>query len=121
VEIAHNTVEGCGVFVNPNTGWNHVDYYAIAVHSRRTNFSTYVSSSGYDIHNNLIKNTSCFKHGISDAFGVDDQGNGTATDVSIRDNIFINNINPYAGTPMNPIDTMNTPGVIISGNDDSDN
>ena len=121
VEIAHNTVEGCGVFVNPNTGWNHVDYYAIAVHSRKTNFPTYVSSSGYDIHNNLIKNTSCFKHGISAAFEVDKLGNGTATDVSIRENVFINNINPYANTPMNPIDTMNTPGVVISGNDDSDN
>jgi parallel beta-helix repeat protein len=110
VEIAGNTIEGNGLMA-ADTGPDRAPYHAIAAYSRRTNFPTYVSSRGWSIHDNLIANTAGYDTGICACFAVDDRGNGTASDIRIVGNTFVNNAYRPAGSHMTPIYLSPTSGA----------
>jgi hypothetical protein len=121
VEMAYNTVDGNGVALSPTSGYDHMEYYAIDAFSRRTYFPTYISSSGWNIHDNTVQNSKWYKTGICACFATDASGNGTGSNVSIRNNTFINNLNGYTGAHTLPIDTSGAVNVTVSGNDTTRN
>jgi parallel beta-helix repeat protein len=121
VEIAYNTVTGNGVPVSASSGYDHMEYYAIGAFSRRTYFPTYISSNGWNIHDNTVENSTYYKTGICVCFSTDSSGNGTGSNVSITNNAFINNADGFSGTHTQPIDTAGAVNVTTSGNDTSRN
>jgi hypothetical protein len=121
VEIAHNVVDGNGIPVPESTNYDHMEYYAINAFSRRTNFPTYVSSSGWSIHDNVVKNSTWYKTGICACFSADSAGNGTGSNIAITNNTFMNNLDGYDASHTTPIDTSYAVNVIIAGNDASAN
>jgi parallel beta-helix repeat protein len=121
VEIAYNTVTGNGVPVSPSSGYDHMEYYAIGAFSRRTYFPTYISSSGWNIHDNTVENSTWYKTGICACFSTDSSGYGTGSNVSITNNTFTNNVNGFSGANTQPIDTAGAVNVTTSGNDTSRN
>ena len=121
VEIAYNTVTGNGVPVSTSSGYGHMEYYAIGAFSRRTYFPTYISSTGWNIHDNTVESSTSYKTGICACFSTDSSGNGTGSNVSITNNTFINNLDEFSGTHTLPIDTAGAVNVTTSGNDTSRN
>lgn len=123
VEIGGNDLEGNIVPVPVSANYSHMEYYAIDASSRQTNFPTYVSSHGWNIHDNTVANSTWYKKGVCACFNVDGSGNGTGSDILIANNVFRNNINNYVSptTHMTPIDQEGATGVTLSGNDASQN
>jgi parallel beta-helix repeat protein len=121
VEIAYNTVTGNGVPVSASSGYDHMEYYAIGAFSRRTYFPTYISSSGWNIHDNTVENSTWYKTGICACFSTDSSGHGTGSHVSITNNTFVENLDEFSGAHTLPIDTSGAMNVTTSGNDTTRN
>jgi Pectate lyase superfamily protein len=121
VEMAYNIADGNGVPVPVSANYSHMEYYAIDAFSRRTNFPTYVNSSGWNIHDNVVKNSTWYKKGVCACFAVDSAGNGTGSNIKIDNNTFTNNLNDFDGTRTTPIATEGAVSVTESGNNTTAN
>jgi parallel beta-helix repeat protein len=121
VEMAYNIVEGNGVAVPVSANYSHMEYYAINAFSRRTNYPTYVSSSGWNIHDNIVRNSTWYKNGVCVCFEVDSAGHGTGSNIKITNNTFTNNLDRYYSSHTQPIDIEHAVNVTESGNNTSAN
>jgi parallel beta-helix repeat protein len=121
VEMGYNIAEGNGVPVPVSANYDHMEYYAIDAFSRKTYFPTYVNSSGWNIHDNIVKNSTWYKTGVCACFAVDSSGNGTGSNVTITNNTFVNNLDGYTNSHTTPVSTLNAVNVKISGNNTTAN